>query len=309
MPFINGGMMKNPGLSALMTIMFAMMFFSASPLSGETSEADGRSKPRIIGGSESPKNDWPWMAGILHASEPSNYYAQFCGASVIDKKWVLTSAHCIKENNNPEFSPKDIEVLVGAHDLKSNEGTRIKVKRIILHPDYNPETYNNDIALVELETETDVEPVPVYEENDDLAGVIATAIGWGYTIPDDSFSAASTRRQVELPVVTNGECNAAFFEEITGRMMCAGYLSGGKDTCSGDSGGPLVINRDSKWMLAGITSWGEGCAKPGYYGVYARISTFRDFIRQYVPASPEPEPEPASKGSSSFCFISSVFEM
>jgi secreted trypsin-like serine protease len=266
MPFLNGGMMNKLKFSFFLVTISFMLLSGAGQISGETTystEPEGRSSSKIIGGTESPKNAWPWMAGILHASEPSNYYAQFCGASIIDKKWVITSAHCIKEKNNPEFAPKDLEVLVGAYNLKSNDGTRIKVKRIILHPSYNPETYSYDVALIELETETDIEPVPLYEENDDLVGETAVAIGWGYTIPDDSFSAASTLRQVNLPIVTNSECNAAFIEDITGSMMCAGYLTGGKDTCSGDSGGPLIVNLDSKWVLAGITSWGEGCAKPG----------------------------------------------
>lgn len=273
--------------------------------------SNGKATPRIVGGTESSKNDWPWMAGILYSDRSSNYDAQFCGASIIDKNWVLTAAHCIKEGSNPELLPQDIEVLVEAHDLRANEGKRIKVKRIILHPDYNPQTYNNDIALIELEVPTDTETLPLYENGGDLAGITATAIGWGYTIPDDSFSAASTRQQVNLPIVTNTECNAAFYNEITGTMMCAGFLTGGKDTCQGDSGGPLVIKQDSKWILAGVTSWGEGCAKPGFYGVYARVSELKSFIRKYVPDTiPEPEPEPKPKGSSSssFCFISSAFE-
>lgn len=273
--------------------------------------SNGKATPRIVGGTESIITDWPWMAGVLYSDRTSNYDAQFCGASVIDKSWVLTAAHCIKEGSSAELQPQDIEVLVGAHDLKSNEGKRIKVKRIIMHPDYTPQTYNNDIALIELETPTDTETLPLYESGGDLAGITATAIGWGYTRPDDSFSAPSKRQQVNLPIVTNEECNAAFYEEITGTMMCAGYLTGGKDTCNGDSGGPLVINQNSKWLLAGVTSWGEGCAKPGYYGVYARVSEFKSFIRKYVPdAVPEPEPEPKPKGSSSSssCFISSVFE-
>jgi len=275
------------------------------------SELNAKATPRIVGGTESTKTDWPWMAGILYSDRISNYDAQFCGASVIDKNWVLTAAHCIKEESTTELQPQDIEVLIDAHDLKSNEGKRIKVKRIILHPDYNPKTYNNDIALIELAAPTDTETLPLYESGGDLAGSVATAIGWGYTKPDDSYSAATKRQQVNLPIVTNNECNAAFYEEITGTMMCAGFLAGGKDTCQGDSGGPLVINQNSKWMLAGVTSWGEGCAKPGFYGVYARVSALKDFIRKYVPAQvsePDPEPEQKPKGSSSSsCFISSVF--
>lgn len=285
--------------------------FTGNPISfADHSEISKKTGSKIIGGTEAPKNEWPWMAGVLHSGDPSNYYAQFCGGSVIDKNWVVTAAHCIKEGSNQELMPADIEVLVGAHDLNTNEGTRIRVKRIILHPDYNSSTYNNDIALLELETPTTVDTLPLYEDGGDIAGTMATAIGWGYTRADDSSSAASKRQQVNLPIITNDTCNAAYYEEITATMMCAG--SQGKDTCQGDSGGPLVIQKNSKWVLAGVTSWGEGCAVPGYYGVYARVSNLKDFIRKYVPAEtpePEPDPEPEKKGSSSssFCFVSSVF--
>lgn len=298
----------------MLFVLTVMVWHNGAKAEDEMNTITGKASPRIVGGTEASTTDWPWMAGVLYSDRISNYNAQYCGASVIDNYWVVTAAHCIKEGSAPQLQPQDIEILVGAHDLRSNEGRRIKVKRIILHPDFNPSTYNNDMALIELAAPAETETLPIYESGGDLAGMTATALGWGYTRPDDSFSAASKLQQVNLPVVTNEQCDAAFYEEITGTMMCAGYLSGGKDTCQGDSGGPLVVNINSKWVLAGVTSWGEGCAKPGYYGVYARVSKLKDFIRQYVPA-PQPPPDddtepvtPKKSSSSSTCFIKGVLD-
>ncbi|KAF5266057.1 hypothetical protein FOXYS1_3125, partial [Fusarium oxysporum] len=66
---------------------------------------------------------------------------------------------------------------------------------------------------------------------------------------------------------------------ITNQMFCAGVSSGGKDSCQGDSGGPIV---DSSKTLIGAVSWGNGCARPNYSGVYASVGALRSFIDTYA---------------------------
>ncbi len=67
-------------------------------------------------------------------------------------------------------------------------------------------------------------------------------------------------------------------------MLCAGAPGGGGgvDTCQGDSGGPLVIASGGRLLLAGITSWGNGCGEAQFPGVYTRVSTFADWILDQV---------------------------
>ena len=69
-------------------------------------------------------------------------------------------------------------------------------------------------------------------------------------------------------------------------MVCAGYPQGGVDTCQGDSGGPM-FGRDATGALkvVGATSYGDGCARPGKPGVYARVAdaALREWIRSEAP--------------------------
>ena len=69
---------------------------------------------------------------------------------------------------------------------------------------------------------------------------------------------------------------------VTNQMTCAGYTEGGVDSCQGDSGGPLACFHYGFFQLDGVTSWGVGCALPGYYGVYARVCTVLSWINSKI---------------------------
>ncbi|WP_166405101.1 trypsin-like serine protease [Desulfonema ishimotonii] len=239
---------------------------------------------RIVGGKEAEKGAWPWMAAIVDADSTSNYDGQFCGAELIHPQWAITAAHCVDGE-----LPQNIAVALGLHNLETDTGERVGVKRIIVHPDYNDRTDDVDIALLELDRSVEYETLSLYTGTDSLSGKTAVTIGWGSTDPVFK-SYPEELRQVSVPVVSNTTCNAAFNayasyydDPITDNMMCAGFEEGGKDACQGDSGGPLIVAEDGQWQLAGVVSWGEGCAEPGIYGVYTRVSRFADFVAQYVP--------------------------
>ena len=61
------------------------------------------------------------------------------------------------------------------------------------------------------------------------------------------------------------------------------------DTCQGDSGGPLMMFTSSRqWVLVGLTSFGEGCAKPQFSGVYTRVAPYESWIRFHTDGSYSP---------------------
>lgn len=104
--------------------------------------------------------------------------------------------------------------------------------------------------------------------------------GWGRTGQDDIPSLSL--RKVSLQVIANDKCKTitSIGEHITDSMLCAYEVN--KDACQGDSGGPLVIGNHSKMQQIGIVSWGIGCAKPGFPGVYTRLTSYLDWILKHT---------------------------
>ena len=256
--------------------------------------AQDEGPPRIIGGDVAGPGEWPWQIAIV--TKGSNPYSgQFCGGSLIDEEWVLTAAHCVTGE-----TPNTIQVLAGIHNLSSPEAgfQRINVSAIYTHPGYfQGAAYNNDAALLRLSTAAVLGPtaggemvatIPLVPANvGSLAGEQASITGWGST----GSSYPSRLMEAVVPVVTNVDCNDAnsYNGAITANMLCAGYAAGGVDACQGDSGGPLVVGGPS-WMLAGITSWGSGCALPNKYGVYTRVSAVLGWIEDTMePVTPPTE--------------------
>jgi secreted trypsin-like serine protease len=229
-----------------------------------------------VGGHDADPGEWPWQARV----QPGPY---LCGGSLIAADWVLTAAHCVTDGSST-ISPANVTVTLGDYRLSSADGTEqefIGVSQVIPHPDYDPSSNDNDVALLQLPTPAtlipdQVEVVLLNREADITAGTLATVTGWGTT----SFGGniADILQEVEVPVVTNQVCNQAYFGAITPNMLCAGFEEGGKDSCQGDSGGPLVIPVNDSWAQIGIVSWGNGCAFPNFYGVYARVSALVQWI-------------------------------
>jgi uncharacterized repeat protein (TIGR01451 family) len=240
--------------------------------------------PKIVGGSTTQAGDWPWQVALLfNGTSPSS--GQFCGGSLITDEWVVTAAHCAAVTSS-------IDIQAGIHTLSSNAGQRRDVVTTIIHPSYNDSTFDNDIALMKLSapvtlSSTVATIVPLIPEDGALAdpGVTATITGWGTTISGDSDSASDVLLQVDVPIISNPDCNAStsYNGSITANMMCAGLIDdGGKDSCQGDSGGPLVVPDGASYRLAGVVSWGIGCALPRLPGVYTRVTEMRDFINQHT---------------------------
>ncbi len=242
---------------------------------------------RIVGGEEAEEGSWPWIAALIYSDCSSSYYdCQFCGGSLINAKWVVTAAHCVKNEQGENISPESVDILLGMHNLSTDTGERITVKRIISHPSYDDVSSDSDIALLELDNSTTANILELVEDGFLVEELNATVIGWGNTSASESVYPEALQ-QVVLPIISNEDCNEGFnnfgyTDPITANMLCAGFAEGGKDSCQGDSGGPLVIQDQSTWKLAGVVSWGDGCAQSGLYGVYASVTQFLDFIRSYI---------------------------
>jgi len=243
---------------------------------------------QIVGGQEAEPGEWPWQALVF----PGPY---LCGGSLVAPQWVLTAAHCLEDPSGGYFAPSQVSLVLGEHDQRVNDGfeQEMQVSRVIPHPDYDPSTSENDLALLELTTPATlnarVATVSLLTSpgEDGLVdpGDMVTVTGWGDT--SDGGNLSPVLREVALPVESNADCNARYGGGITSSMLCAGYAAGGKDSCQGDSGGPLVTSTGSgDWRQAGIVSFGTGCALPNTPGVYTRVSSFVAWINAYIQAAP-----------------------
>ncbi|MBI1293768.1 trypsin-like serine protease [bacterium] len=252
----------------------------------------------IVGGQPATHGEWPWQVLV----QPAGY---LCGGSLISTDWVVTAAHCVFDQSNNLIPAGQITVVLGEYRRGSNDGSEQQrnISQVVPHPNYRSgQGWDNDIALLRLSTPAQlnqfVQPVllTLSPTHDSLveAGDPSTVTGWGTT--SEGGSTSSTLLEVEVPVVSNRTCNSAY-GNITDNMLCAGFTQGGKDACQGDSGGPLVVpNGNGGWLLAGVVSFGRGCARPNFPGVYARVSRYVDWINQNtggvsptaVPSTPTP---------------------
>jgi secreted trypsin-like serine protease len=245
----------------------------------------GPDRPAIVGGSVAKAGKWPFVVALVQADQPDNFTAQFCAGTLIDESWVVTAAHCVED-----ATVDDLEVLVGTQNLRHG-GWRVDLADIRIHPRYDTFTSDFDIAVLRLaEPVKSIRPVRMLSEAGERLYARpwsdALTVGWGDTSSGWSSLYPTRLHEVAIDLIPTPRCNArdAYDGSITGRMLCAGELDGGRDSCQGDSGGPLMVRGVSGRFdrLAGLVSWGEGCAAKGRPGVYTRISVTRDWVRSIV---------------------------
>ncbi|XP_030383359.1 trypsin-1 [Scaptodrosophila lebanonensis] len=257
-------------------LVFGGVCLIPSPIRQERSLFSELLKPqprldgRIVGGHRINITDAPHQVSLQTSSH-------ICGGSIIDKQWILTAAHCTYGKTADR-----LRIRLGSSEA-SHHGELLRVKKIVQHEKFNYTNVDYDFSLLELEHEIEFDATKkaIMLPNDSqmfLDGEVCFVSGWGNT--QTILESRDWLRQVEVPLVNQQLCSEKYkqYGGVTERMICAGFLEGGKDACQGDSGGPMV---NEAGVLVGVVSWGYGCAKPDFPGVYARVTYARDWIKEH----------------------------
>ncbi|KAJ1529299.1 hypothetical protein ONE63_006095 [Megalurothrips usitatus] len=257
----------------------------------------GSPASRIVGGTQPPYGAYPWQVEIQAFRAEQRSFQHHCGGALIGPRLVLTAAHCLKA---PALnSPDQLRIVLGDHNLSSSDPHEqaFRAERVLLHPEFRKEgPYSNDIALIlvtpvggrAFRFSSHVQPICL----PDLAakraapeGSWCTVTGWGAQADDAVDTLSPVLRAAAVPLLAQDTCRGADVlggrrQPILDGMICAGPLSGGVDACGGDSGGPLACEVHGRWVLTGLVSWGDGCAKRNRPGVYTRVAHYSDWIRE-----------------------------
>ncbi|XP_024615407.1 serine protease 27 [Neophocaena asiaeorientalis asiaeorientalis] len=244
---------------------------------------------RMVGGQDTLEGEWPWQVSLQRNG------SHFCGGSLITERWVLTAAHCFSNTSETSLC----QVLLGVRQLvkPGPHAMYTRVKRVKSNPLYQGMASSADVALVELEAPVTFtnyilpvcvpDPSVIFE-----TGMNCWVTGWGNPSEQDHLPNPRILQKLAVPIIDTPKCNLLYSKDsepgfqpktIKDDMLCAGFAEGKKDACKGDSGGPLVCLVGQSWLQAGVTSWGEGCARRNRPGVYIRVTSHHNWIHRIIP--------------------------
>jgi secreted trypsin-like serine protease len=231
-------------------------------------------QPRIVGGNDTTFDKYPWQVIITANGN------QHCGGSLIHPMIILTAAHCLVDENKKFYVGPDYGAVFKAYTGRtqtSSGGEELQLSTHYVDIDaYNPATMDNDWAYISLaspSSRTQIKVAGADERAIWKAGRNAAVTGYGNV--SEGGDGSPILKELTVPILDDSLCSGSGsygveFHAVV--MLCAGYMEGGQDSCQGDSGGPLQAPIDGGgYRLAGIVSWGIGCARPNLPGIYSRI--------------------------------------
>ena len=266
---------------------------------------------RVVGGADAAQHEFPWHCALLNSQ--GKFYG--CSATLLscDPVVAVTAAHCIPKWKLPLITinfrtPATLACGRNKMDPKrdpsslENNEQRLTITKVITHPNFNDNTFENDIAVIKVDGKFTCKRrvlwpacLPNKDEYSYVGWKATTVSGWGRLSEDGD--PAEQLQKANIPVVNEQVCKEAMKKQkdapaVKDAMMCGGKKEGGTDSCQGDSGGPLVTTADTVgkrkrsskngWSLVGVVSWGLGCARPDTYGVYTKVAHYLRWIaKQY----------------------------
>ncbi|XP_023171155.2 trypsin beta-like [Drosophila hydei] len=236
-----------------------------------TASHHNRSHVRIVNGKSIHIEQAPWQVSLQY------YNRHVCGGSILSSTVIATAAHCVQQ-----FNGKQLSIRAGSTFWKTS-GQLVKVKKVTLHPQFTVSPIQNDIAILHLTTPLQfsraIKSIPIANEAPPH-GSFAFVSGWG-VMKEGTDLISNNLQYTELKIMNRNFCSDSGYSKhpkvLTEGTLCAA-ADIATDACQGDSGGPLV----AYGKLAGIVSWGIGCARMEYPGVYTDVSYYKDWIQKQL---------------------------
>lgn len=248
-------------LAALIKRTLAIGAVALAAISLQPGAASAAQAP-VVGGTRAAQGEFPFMVRL----------SMGCGGALYTQQIVLTAAHCVSGSGNNT----SITATAGSVDLNSSGAVKVKSTKVLQAPGYNGS--GKDWALIKLAKPVNLPTLKIADTKAFDNGTFTVA-GWGAT--REGGGQQRYLMKATVPFVSDADCQSAYGSSLVpSDEICAGFDEGGVDTCQGDSGGPMFRRDDTNaWIQVGIVSWGEGCARAGYPGVYTEVSTFADAIK------------------------------
>jgi secreted trypsin-like serine protease len=263
----------------LLSLGLSLSATAACAVEGDALDGDelGALDSEIVGGVNTTIDQNPWQIALT-----TNAAFQFCGGSIISPSWVLTAQHCVAGGD------ADMRVVAGITRKSLQSSGQIRaINGVYTFPGYSDASLGKDVALVHLATPLDLsganaKAIGLVTAAEATAGatnpgVVSRVTGWGTL--SSGGATPDILQTVDVPLISNADASTDYGTTISADQLAAGLRGvGGKDSCQGDSGGPLSVSVGGVRKLAGVVSWGEGCALPDKPGMYARVSSFQSWI-------------------------------
>ncbi|XP_036334693.1 trypsin delta-like [Rhagoletis pomonella] len=258
-------MFRHITLVALLTIAFSTGSANAGL---ETASSVPMPDGRIVGGTNATISQYPHQVSMRYNGRHR------CGGSIYSSKIIVSASHCVTGVDASNLG------IVAGTTLLSEEAVEVPVLLYVMHEKYSS-INDYDVAILVLANQLTfnayIQPIALAKERPE-AGTDVIVTGWGTL--EEGGNVSDQLQQVTVNVIDNVTCRRSYPFLVTGRMLCAGVVGGGKDACQGDSGGPLIVNNE----LLGIVSWGIGCARSSYPGVYASVPDLAEWIEETAEA-------------------------